>query len=357
MARVFLVFAVICAHPALAFNDLYEDGARIMQAATSQLQTAVGLRVMVDGALSSQDDNAPLVAHLLGSQATARALGYALPHAADTVRLSLPLTPESYRDALSPLLHELALLLEAPSENPEAVFRAAKAVAELDKAARDAGLPGVERLVTEAYGNAAAGAAMDKMFKSIISLGKSDTGSESLDELDKLRREKADALTSLLSPKIAPYAPLAPAVRDIVLWNARALDQSSAVLGLVEEAIRSGKFDNATYEVLREQLYSTITRGPWDTGTLTDALLGWCAQIPELGKYCADIFRQVKNLMNSAICAPIECDCDNVRGVVTYVYREECRKHELDARMQCALAQDIVTGCRHPFGPAAWPKQ
>ena len=360
MLRFFTaLFLAAAPLPALAFNEDYDDGGRVVRQSTSQAATATGLRLMANAAVRSGQPDGRFVAYLLNLQALPRGLGDAFDVLMTTARTPARLmSPEAYSAALAPLLVEMANTFRASGGDLDEVIAMAQSLAELDKAATAAGLPGIEKIITETFGEGAAGPTMGKFFTALLKLGK-DPNPEgaTAEEFREMRKARADALITMLTPRLAPYAPLAPAVRDIIVWTGGSFDKSSQAMNLVTDAIRTGRFDEASFAVLRDQLYNHISRGPWDSGTMSDALLAWCTGIPELGRYCADVFREMKYRIKSAVCVAIDCDCDNVVGVIPRIYREECRKYELEARMQCALVQQVVTGCRHPFGPAASPVQ
>jgi len=358
MFRYIVVLTLtLAALPAWAFNEDYQDGGWILRNSTSQDQTATGLRHMANSALQSGHPDGPFVAHLLQVQALPRGLGHAIDRLISTARTPTQMSPRAYRDAISPLLLEMVNLFQADGGDLDKVIKMAKSLAALDKAATSAGLPGIDKIISQTFGKSPMGGRIGKFFAALLEIGKTPDSPASLAELREQRKAKADALIGLLTPRMAPYGPLTAPVRDIMLWTAGSFDRSSQIMDLVSDAIRTGEFDDASYAEQRDGLYEHISRGPWDNETMREALLGWCSAIPQLGSFCTDVFREVKDLFNGPICGVINCDCDNVDKRLFYTeYRKQCLKYELEAQLKCAINQSVVQGCGFPYGPAASPK-
>lgn len=353
-----LMSLILWITPAGAFNDDYHRAAEIVIGARSQAETATGLRLMSNAALGADADYAPLVSKLLRVQAMPRGLGNAFDILMSTIRdRSQPLTPDRYAQALAPYLVELHELFSNGTADVDAILELGNALLKLDETATKAGLPGIEKIVEAAFGKSPSlGPVLDSL-RAVMGLNKeSKTGGSRAERLEA-EMQNRQAVIEALVPKFAPYGFALPFVTAQLRWVGHGFDQSSRAMEFVGDTIRTGRFDEGRFNQLRDEINSSFSRGPWDLDTFLDGLTNACKSMPELGSYCSDIFRTIKNAFNSAECGPIDCDCDNVQSSFFTEYRKQCMSHELEAKLLCVARREIVIGCRHPFGQAATPLQ
>lgn len=357
--RIFvaLMVAVFALWPvsSSAFNSEYERAAEILTGSRSQAETATGLRLMAQAAETSGAEYGPFAAQVLRIQALPRGLGNALDKLIKGISdTTTPLTPERYTEMLAPYLAEIVNHFEAGGTDVKALMRMGDALVRLDDTATKAGLPGFAKIVDATFGKTALGARVLGTLKAVMGVtGQGKKGLSREAALEEEMKRRQDALLALVPPSIMPYAPLVPMVTAVTRYSARIWDQSSQAMDLVSDAIRTGKFDDEKYAILREKMVETISRGPWDVATMKDSLLQWCQQMPELGRYCSEIFREVKYALNSKVCSAVNCDCENVQSSFFSEYRNQCRAYELEAKLLCAAADKVVLGCRFPYGPGA----
>lgn len=167
-------------------------------------------------------------------------------------------------------------------------------------------------------------------------------------------KARRDAFLDLFPALLTPYAQIVPLVRNQIQWTAGLFGGSSQAMDVVADAIRSGRFDAAAFAEVEGGMIGPFSRGPWGKEIFKDVVLGWCKTIPQFGRHCSDIWREIKYAINSRVCRAVDCDCDNGQASFHRIYRAECLKHQLDARLDCAIAGKVVRGCAHPYGPAAF---
>ena len=359
LARV-LIHVVLCLFPFASFafdNDFDRHGADL-RAATSQNMTAAALRGMADAAAASNDKNAALAAQALRVSALAPGLGHAFNELAAKLRAApQPLTPQAYKDIVTPILREIIHNVDIGNVDTAAALRLGDQLLKLDKAATGAGLPGLAKVIDTLFGTSQTGGLAKNVFAAMMGVSTIDTdGLERSEALEKAMRARTDAFTSIVPTPLVPSTLILPLATGVMRFTGHMFDHSSEAMGLVTKAIRTGRFDEDAFQKIRDKIINTASRGPWDNETFKDLLIGWCKQIPQMGKYCSDIYREVKYAMFSAACRPLDCDCDNVQSSFYTQYRAQCQVYELEARLACAAAQTIILGCRFPFGPAASPK-
>lgn len=317
---------------------------------------AAAHRNMAAAALASGTKEGAFVSHVIRSAALAPGSGHALRNLGQRLREPGALTSSAaYSEAVGPLLLEITEAFELGAYDVDATIKLGEALLNLEDTAEKAGLPGMGDILNDMLGDSSAGTRAQVLLKALVGIGKSVQNGATAAALSKEAiKAQRDALLDLIPKSIMPYAPIVPLVRDQVQWTADMFDGSSRAMTFVGAAIRKGEFDSAEFSKIERDMIETISRGPWDNETFKDALVGWCNTIPKLGSYCGDIWRTVKYALTGSTCGAVACDCDNVQKSFYDEYRKMCLAHELKARLECALADKVVSGCKHPFGPGAF---
>ncbi len=357
MLRLLVVgLGLVFAGPAFAFNEAYDAAATRIQEARSQKANAAAHRDMAAAARASGTEEGRFVSYVIRSEALARGSGHAVNNLGAGLTAPGALTSSvAYAEALGPLLLEINEAFDMGAYDVDATVRLGEALLKLEETAKKNGLPGMSDILNDMLGDSSAGARAQILLKSLIGIGQSVKGGASATALSKEAiKAQRDAFLDLFPSSIMPYAPIVPLVRDQIQWTADLFDGSSRAMDIVTAAIRSGTFDAAAFAQVENDMITLFSRGPFGTETFKDVMLGWCKTIPELGKYCSDIWREMKYAINSKMCRAVACDCDNVQKSFHWIYRAECLKHELQARLECAVAKKVVMGCLHPHGPAAF---
>jgi hypothetical protein len=146
-------------------------------------------------------------------------------------------------------------------------------------------------------------------------------------------------------------------VYDNLKWTRTGYDLSTKGLGLVADAIASGKFDSQSYEGLARDIEAWAHGGPW-VNTARDYVKALVAKYPGLGKLVDKLWpntlpprptsRATPSPANSGPRkgGPIDCDCENLDfGIITREYRKVCRAAEAKLRAEYARTGRITGKC------------
>ena len=257
--------------------------------------------------------------------------------------------PDTLRDFLVPYLATLSDMHENGTLYPKAIIELDKGIKKLDSIVKKAGLPKLVDIIDDPFGDPAqTPKAIDFIAKAAIYF-KAKEDIENWDKLDEDARKKAvDNWMALVPKGLSPalYGPAYIVFRDQVVWNGEMFRASSEGLGLVTEAMETGKLDLEKYAKVEKRL-KELRKGPWGTSTAIDAMKSLCKQVPVADAWCDDIFKVATDFIQGVNCDTISCDCGNAGpgGIVNAGIVVQCKIQEKNLISVCKKEKKAVGAC------------
>ncbi len=345
--------------PGEAKQKIVDAGRKLSNAKTPADRVAALRDVQRIAKANPDSKGAQLLARMVADKATQEASPSEILGAlSDYAKAGKVRDPDTLREFLVPYLATLSDMHENGTLYPKAIVELDEGLKKLDSIMKKAGLPELTKIVDDPFGDTIQTPKAVGLIAKIASFVKAKAALENWDKLDADARKKAiDDWISVLPTGLSPalYGPAYIVFRDQVVWNGEMFRASSQGLGLVTEAMETGKLDLKKYAKVEKRI-KELRKGPWRTSTAIDAMKSLCKHVPVATAWCDDIFKVATDFVQGINCEAISCDCGNAGpgGLVGGGIVVQCKIQESNLISICKKEKKAVGKCSPGFsGPGA----